>query len=313
MPYEISVRTISRLRPSGIYSCAGLNFTKLLLFFALNLRSKKRNKMKHLFLFVLFAALVFRADAQEFSAIPDSVWSHGDTACRGNEFYGFDTLLTPPLLFAGSKVSLDLDNLMDEYGSQWLTLDVIYDDKEIENFDILFKKGEKHKGPVFDLKKGKGKNIGMIRLYKFGPLMDVRVNKLEVVKNGRAENMDDSKLGSASFRDGDFARFKVLRVKYPVAKPPFFMGVKAKKVTVTAYSLPNKKHPEYKKATLLVNCIDTDKEWRETFTFELSPQPAEYTFEIPEGLETEYEGYFMILMPVPNSADVAIRKITMEE
>ncbi len=269
--------------------------------------------MKQLFLIILLTAGLFRAEAQDFSPIPDSLWSHGDTACRGNEFYGFDTLLTPPLLFAGSKVSVELDNLMDEAGSQWLTLEVVYDDKEIENFDILFKKGEKHKGLVFDLKKGKGKNIGMIRLYKFGPLMDVRVEKLEVVKTGRMENMEDSELGSASFRDGKFARFGVLRVNYPVAKPPFFMGVKAKKVTVTAYSLPNKKHPEYKKATLLVNCIDTDKEWRETFTFELSPQQADYTFEIPDGLETEFEGYFMILMPAPNSADVAIRKIIMEE
>ncbi len=269
--------------------------------------------MKHLFVIVLLSAGLFRADAQDFSPIPDSLWSHGDTACRGNEFYGFDTLLTPPLLFAGSKVSVELDNLLDEAGSQWLTLEVIYDDMETERFDILFKKGEKHKGPVFDLKKGKGKNIGMIKLYKFGALMDVRVGKLEVVKTGRVENMENSELGSASFRDGKYARFGVLRVKYPMAKPPFFMGVKAKKVTVTAYSLPNKKHPEYKKATLLVNCIDTDKEWRETFTFELSPQQADYTFEIPDGLEREFEGYFMILMPDPNSADVAIRKIIMEE
>lgn len=269
--------------------------------------------MKHFLLIALLVTGALRAEAQEFSAIPDSLWSHGDTACRGNEFYGFDTLLTAPLIFAASKVSVDLDNLMDDNASQWLTLEVVYDDREIESFDILFKKGEKHKTFAFDLKNGKNKNIGMIKLYKFGPLMDVRVNKLEVLKSGRAENMDDSKLGSASFREGKFSPFKVLRVKYPVAKPPFFMGVKAKKVTITAYSLPSKKHPEYKKSTLLVNCIDTDKEWRENFTFELSPQPAEYTFEIPDGLETEFEGYFMILMPTPNSADVVIRKITIEE
>jgi len=269
--------------------------------------------MKYFLIGILAFTFGFNAYSQEWTSIPDSVWQHGDTACRGNEFYGFDTLITPPLLYRASKVRLELDNERDGMGSQWLTLEVIYDDLSRENFDIIFEKGEKHKNPVFELKEGKDKNIGRINLYKFGPLMEVKVNKLELIKNGKVENMDDSRLGSAVMRDDKFAPYKVLRSTYPVAKPPFFMNVKARKVTLTAYSLPNPKHPEFEKATLLVNCIDTDKEWRETFTFELSPKAAEYTFEIPADHETEFEGYFMILMPAPNSRDVVIRKIIMEE
>lgn len=260
--------------------------------------------MRQLAIVFIMALSIWQVRGQSFEPIAADNWNHTAEGAEGMALNGTDTLYTGELLYRASQLKVDLKN--DDKVGQSLTLEVIYDDLLTEQHALNIAEGEKKASIKVRLNKSDYRNVAQLRIYPAEGNANVTIEGVSAEREGVAENMDNSKLGKATVSVDDYAPYKVIRVPYPVAKPPFFMGINSKKVTITAYKLDDEP------ATLKVNCIDQDKEWRKEFTFEVTTQPKTYTFEIDENLETEYEGYFMILMPTAESSDIVIRKVVAE-
>jgi hypothetical protein len=271
----------------------------------------KMKTMMRLFFSLMLILSTFSLISQSNVAIATDDWQHTAGDGSGASLTGTDTIFANTDIFQVGEIKVTLKNQSKDNIAQEVILEVIYDDFTKEQLLLEISKGKRNGTFRNKLKHNDIRNVAVVRLYGADGQAHVEVGEVSLSKTGRLKNLDDADKSKVKYRPGPFEKYGVIRATYPMAKPPFFMGINSKQVSLEAYAIPGELGEEAT-ATLKVTCIDSDKAWREEFVFELTEQPDTYSFTLDENLETEYEGYFMIFMPAPRSNDIAIRMVQME-
>lgn len=264
--------------------------------------------MTHCFFSLLFVLASFSLIAQETISISTDAWKHTAAEGEKNVLQEKDTIFAGTDIFQVSKIEVKVENKERGKPEQPLILEVIYDDFAKERVELLLEEDAQMQSFTRKLEHNDIRNVAVVRIYGHDEAVNVAINSLRMSKTGKLKNLNDADKSEVKYRPGPFEKYGVIRATYPMAKPPFFMGINSRKVEVEAYAIPEELGTEAN-STLKVTCIDADKAWRKEFTFDVTETPGTYTIEIDEDLEAEYEGYFMIFMPTPESGDIAIRMV----